>query len=39
VAAAGFLTMTGDSGAAALPLIVLGTVGMSPGLAGPSAGR
>ena len=33
VAAAGFLSMTGDSGATALPLIVLGTVGMSPGLA------
>ena len=33
VAAAGFLSMTGDAGAAALPLIVLGTVGMSPGLA------
>jgi len=33
VAAAGFLAMTGDAGASALPLIVFGTVGMSPGLA------
>jgi hypothetical protein len=33
VVAAGFLMMTGDSGATALPLIVVGTAGMSPGLA------
>ena len=33
VAAAGFFTMTGNSGAPALVLIVFGTVGMSPGLA------
>lgn len=33
VAAVGFLAMTGGAGATALPLIVLGTVGMSPGLA------